>query len=157
MSKFLDELEREYGAVTKERLADFCISSAYLYRERKRYTLRHVFGKGSMKHFRTAKQGIRYYEDLWLREAQLTRQYFYDLLSDKKEHPHAKYFYIPSEEGTKKRMLNLQVGYMICQLSTLGWSPASEACNQCTFIQDCQQETQRKFPELYRIRLEHGK
>ena len=39
-------------------------------------------------------------------------------------------------------------------LSTLMWSPFSPACQICTNVEKCKQETAIKYPELYRIRLE---
>jgi hypothetical protein len=157
ISKFLNEFEKEYGIITKERLVDFCICTAHIYREREKWTIQQVFGPASLNRFRESKQGKVYYEDKWLSDGQLTRDYLYNLIADRKEHPQAKYIYVSSEEGTKKRLLNQKVGYLLCQTSTLGWSTVSQACNQCVFVQDCMKETQRKYPELYRIRLEYGK
>jgi hypothetical protein len=98
-----------------------------------------------------------FYEDQWLSTAQLTRKSLYNLIADRSEHPHAKYIHAFWEERTKKRMLNKEAGYLLCRISTLGWSPVSETCGQCKFTQECMKETQRKYPELYRIRLEYGK
>lgn len=156
ISNFLNELEKEYGTITKERLVDFCICTAHVYREREKWTIQQVFGSSSLKRFKESKQGKAYYEDQWLLSVQLTRNYLYNLIADRKEHPQAKYIYISSEEGTKKRLLNQEVGYLLCQTSTLGWSPVSEICKQCMFTQDCMKETQSKYPELFRIRLEYG-
>ncbi|WP_239059473.1 hypothetical protein [Bacteroides sp. 224] len=157
ISKFLDEFEKEYGIITKERLVDFCICAAHTFREREKWTIQQVFGPKSQTRFRESKQGKVYYEDNWLSEAQLTRDYLYNLIADRKEHPQAKYIHVLSEESTKKRLLNQKIGYLLCQTSTLGWSPVSETCEQCNFQQDCKKETQSKYPELYRIRLEYGK
>lgn len=157
ISGFLNEFEKEYGTVTKERLADFCICTAHAFREREKWTVQQVFGPGSLTRFRKSGQGKAYYEDNWLAEAGLTRNYLYNLIADRKEHPQAKYIYIPSEESTKKRLLNQKTGYLLCQRSTLGWSPASQTCGKCDFVQDCMKETRSKYPELYRIRLEYGK
>lgn len=156
ISNFLNAFEEEYGAITRERLVDFCICTAHIYKDRDNWTIQQVFGPSSLKRFRESKQGKMYYEDQWLSSVELTRQYLYNLIADKKEHPQAKYIYISSEEGTKKRLLNQKVGYLLCQASTLGWSPVSETCKQCSFTQDCMAETQSKYPELYRIRLEYG-
>ena len=157
ISKFLDEFEKEYGTITKERLVDFCICTAHIYRVREKWTIQQVFGPTSLSRFKESKQGKVYYEDKWLSEGQLTREYLYNLIADRKEHPQAKYIHVLSEEGTKRRLLNQRVGYLLCQTSTLGWSPVSETCKQCDFQQECENETQRKYPELYRIRLEYGK
>ena len=156
LSNFLDLLAKEFGSVTKERLVDFCICTAYAFRERTNWTIKQAFGPAAIKRLKDKKRGTKFYEDAWLSSAQLSRQYLTNLIIDRSEHPQAKYIYVHSEEATKKRLLNQEVGYLICQSSTLGWSPVSETCKQCNFIESCKQETQRKFPELYRIRIEYG-
>lgn len=156
ISNFLDLFAKEYGTVTKERLVDFCVCTAYTYRERERWTIKQIFSQSSIKRLRESKQGKAYYENVWLSSAQLDREYLVNLIIDRKEHPQAKYIYVPSEESTKKRLLNQEVGYLLCQTSTLGWSPLSATCQQCDFINQCKKETQSKFPELYRIRVEYG-
>jgi hypothetical protein len=157
LSRFLNDLEGEYGTVTKERIVDFCVFAIYTYRESEMRTIQKVFGKKTLKRFREVSHRQTYYENRWLSGAQLTRGSLCALIADKREHPHAKYIYMESEEGTKKRLLNQESGYLICQISTLGWSPVSETCEQCVFCQECKKETGRKYPELYRIRLEYGK
>ena len=95
----------------------------------------------------------QYMEDQWLSEANLTRAYLNSLIC-KKEHPQSKYIYMPSEECTKKRSINTDIGFLICSTSTFMWSPFSPACQICTNVEKCKQETAIKYPELYRIRLE---
>lgn len=153
---FLDLFAKEFGSVTKERLVDFCVCTAYAYRNRQTWTLKQVFGPASIKRLKESKQGRAYYENSWLSSAQLNREYLVNLIIDRKEHPQAKYIYVHSEEITKKRLLNQEVGYLLCQTSTLGWSPISDACKQCNFIEQCKRTTQSKFPELYRIRVDYG-
>ena len=68
------------------------------------------------------------------KSAELSRAGLLDLIVDKSEHPKAKFIFVQSEEGTKLRLLNRDVGFVICQTSTLGWSPLSEACAQCNYI-----------------------
>lgn len=156
ISNFLDLFAQEYGTVTNERLVDFCVCTAYAYRDREQWTVKQIFGPSSLKRLRESKQGKAYYENSWLSSAQLSREYLLNLIIDKKEHPQAKYIYVQSEESTKRRLLNQGVGYLLCQTSTLGWSPLSETCKRCDFINECKKETQSKFPELYRIRVEYG-
>lgn len=157
ISSFLEEFTKEYGTVTKERLVDFCICTAHFYRDKKAWSIKQVFGAASMKRFKSAKQGKGYFEDQWLSEEKLNRNYLYNLIADRKDHPQAKYIYMPSEEEIKKRQLNKEVGYLLCQTSTLGWSPVSDTCKQCHYSSECMKETQCKYPELYRIRIEYGK
>lgn len=157
VSKFIDLFAKEFGSVTKERLVDFCVCTAYAYRERPNYTytIKQVFGPASIKRMRQNSHGKKHFEDQWLFGAHLSREHLVGMITDRQEHPQAKYIYVEAEEPTKKRMLNQEVGYMLCQASTLGWSPMSEACSQCAFIGKCRQDTQTKYPELYRIRVEY--
>lgn len=157
ISKVLSELIKQFGGVSDERVVDFCICAAYNFRQQKEFHIRSVFSKASVKRLSQQTKSHRYYEDNWLSEKGINRKYLEDLIPHKKDHPLQKFVYMYSEEGTKRRMLNEKVGYILCQASTLGWSPLSESCSQCNFIEDCKQETQRKYPELYRIREEHGK
>lgn len=156
VSKFLDMFAKEFGCVTKERLVDFCVCTSYAFKSREAWTIKQIFGKASIQRLRNINKGIVYHENLWLSSAQLSREYLVNLIIDRKEHPQAKYIYVHSEEGSKKRLLNQEVGYVLCQTSTLGWSPISETCKQCKFIEQCKKETERKYPELYRIRVEYG-
>lgn len=153
---FLDRIEEEFGAVTCERLVDVCITGAYTFRERSDWTLKQVFGPSTIKRVKEQKRGQIFYQNQWLETGGLSRDALLALIKDRKEHPQAKYIYIQAEEATKIRQLNRKTGFLICQLSTLGWSPMSDACNQCQFVADCQKETERKYPEIYRLRIENG-
>ncbi len=115
-----------------------------------------VFGPKSIRRFDTNK-GRRWYEDEWLSKANLTRIDLVSMVEDKAAHPQAKFIYLPMEEPTKQRMLNQECGYIICQASTLGWSPKSESCSQCRFIAKCKNETSKKYPEIFRLRLDDTK
>lgn len=156
LTNFIDLMEKEFGVVTAERIVDFCICAAYAFRNTNQWTVKQIFGKASIKRLKEKKHGTEYYEDQWLEEASLNRQDLIAMVADRSTHPQAKYIYVASEEATKKRLLNMDVGYIRCQSSTLGWSPLSESCNQCRFVNLCKKETQRKYPELYRIRIENG-
>ena len=156
LSNFINSFEKEFGTITSERLVDFCIYVSHAYRNTDKWSIKQAFGPTAIKKFKTAAVGKVYYENLWLSSANLTRENLVDMIKDRQEHPQAKYIYVEAEESSKKRLLNKEVGYMLCQASTLGWSPVSEACQQCTFTTQCKHETQRKYPELYRIRIEYG-
>jgi hypothetical protein len=151
----LQRLEKQYGALTGQRIVDYVICSAHAFKDRgSNWKLNQVFGPKSMERFNTDK-GRVYYENKWLSGADLSRNDLLSMIVDRSEHPKAKYVLVPSEEGTKMRLLNREVGFVICQTSTLGWSPLSEACSQCNFIEKCKEETQKKFPEIYRLRTEY--
>ena len=157
LDKFLDLFEKEFGAITQERLVDFCICTAYAYRDRDQWTIKQIFGPSSIKRMSENKHGTEYYQDKWLATRSLSRGYLISLIIDKSKHPLAKYIYMHSEENTKMRCHNQEIGYMICQNSTLGYSPLSEACKSCDFVEECKNATRTKYQELYRIRIEYGK
>lgn len=157
IKKTLEDLKSRYGSVSPERIVDFCICAAYTFRNRPRYQLKQAFGQSMMERFSAHTQGHKYYEDQWLQENNLSRKELIDSITPaRKEHPLAKYIYIASEDYTKQRMLNDEVGYVLCQQSTLGWSPCSQVCQRCNFTERCKIETEKNYPELYRIRLEYG-
>lgn len=158
IDKFLDTFANEVcvGNLTAGRLVDFCVCTAHAYKNRKDWTIKQIFGPSSIKRLKESRHGARYYEDSWLKENGLTRGQLIDLIADRSQHPLAKYIFMQAEEATKLRYLNEEVGYVLCQTSTLGWSPVSEACVSCTRADSCKKETAGKFPELYRIRVEYG-
>lgn len=152
----LEKLEVKCGGLSRERIVDYCISSIYIFKERgTSWKINQVLGPKSIERFDSDK-GRRYWEDRWLASAGLTRCHLLSYIADRSNHPQAQYIYLPMEESTKQRMLNQESGYLICQSSTLGWSPESPSCSQCKFVSKCQVETQRKFPEIFRLRMENG-
>ena len=156
MTTALKKLETKEHGLSRQRIVDYVVCSAYPFKDRgEAWKVNQVFGQKSLERFNTDK-GRRFYEDKWLQSANLTRATLLKLIEDKSEHPQAKYIYMPMEEPTKRRMLNSEIGYTICQASTLGWSPESGACQACDYTHRCQIETQRKFPEIYRLRMENG-
>lgn len=155
LSSFIDQLEDRLSAVSEERIVDVCVSIAYRFRETA-YTVKTMFSAGSIKHFFDAKRGQKFYENAWLDAHGLSRPALLALIADRRKHPQEDFIYMPSEEDRKMRLHNTKAGYMMCQVSTLGWSPESQACLCCQYTDDCKIETERKFPELYRIRLDYG-
>lgn len=156
INNFLDLLKEEFMEITEERLVDFCICTAHAYKDRSAYTIKQMFRPASIKRLVESKKGARYYEDQWLAEKGLSRSELIKLIADRSEHPLSAYIFMASEEATKLRYLNDEVGYLLCQTSTLGWSPISEACISCTSSDSCKKDTAGKYPELYRIRVEYG-
>lgn len=153
--KFLDLLSKEFGAITEGRIVDVCVYIAYIYRDHL-LPVKSMFGSASLQRFLKSKRGQRFYENEWLSTKGLNRNSLISLIADRREHPQAEFIYMPCEEDRKLRLHNQKGGYLMCQASTLGWSPLSEACRNCIFEDDCKHETSRKYPELYRIRLEYG-
>lgn len=156
LQKFLDRFEKEFGAVTCERLVDFCVCAAYTFRNQKLVNVKQVFGPQAILRMKEQKRGSIHYQNQWLEGASLSREALVNLIKDRKDHPQAKFIYVPAEEYTKRRQHNQRIGYLICQTSTLGWSPLSEACKDCSFTSDCMRETERKYPEIYRLRIENN-
>lgn len=156
LTTFIALMEREFGSVTNERLVDACITGIYPLRERKQWKLNQIFGTQTIKRIKGLTKGHLYYQNKWLESANISRNDLINLIQDRSKHPLAKFIYVHSEETTKKRHLNQNAGYLICQLSTLGWAPLSDSCQQCVFTDDCKKETQRKYPEIYRLRIENG-
>ncbi len=156
LSNFLKLFEKEFGNVTRERLVDFCICTSRAFRNRDSWTISQIFGPASIKRLRTSQHRARYFEDKWLKENGLTRAYLINLIADRNKHPLSKYIYMKSEEQTKSRFLNTEIGFGLCLSSTLGWSPLSESCSKCKFKEQCEIETEKNYPELYRIRKEEN-
>ena len=96
----------------------------------------------------------KYYEDKWLRECDLSRSMLLSLIENRKKHPLFKFLHPNYEDVTKMRMLSSEVGYYICAVSTLLWTPFSPACRDCLKSDLCKERTRSRYPELYRIRLE---
>lgn len=145
------------GEFNTARLVDYCVFQIHKNRNApyQRNLAPKTFGATAFqKYLSMSSKQKKYMEDQWLSEAQLTRAYLNSLICNKEEHPQKKFIYMPSEEGTKKRCINTDIGFVICSTSTLMWSPFSPTCQMCKQADMCKKETANKYPELYRIRLE---
>lgn len=156
LTAWLQRFEATYGSIIPERLVDFCVMIAHRYKGVQFMRIPQMFSLETFAHFDGRGRGVRYYETQWLQEHGLSKQDLLRLIVGHSEHPHAKYIYMDSEEYTKKRKLNQKVGFALCQTSTLGWSPLSVTCQKCDFTEACMKETKKKYPELYRLRIENG-
>lgn len=161
LSQFIKEFSAVCGGeFNSSRMVDYCIFQLHKNRENayQRKLAPNTFGSTALQKYLTlSSRSKNYAEDKWLSEVQLTRAYLNSLIC-KKEHPQSKYIYMPSEENTKRRNINTDVGFVICSTSTLMWSPFSPSCQECRNAEKCQKETETKYPELYRIRIEkYGK
>jgi len=155
LGKFIGAMEVAFGAVTPERLVDVCVFAVYRVKN-VGWNVKTAFSPKVVGSFQTSLNGHKYYEDVWLKEHGLTRLSLVNMIADRREHPLAKYISPLSEEHTKLRNIGQRAGYIVCQVSTLGWAPSSKACGQCPFTSECKVETNRKYPELYRLRTQHG-
>lgn len=151
----LQRVNKKYGALSAQRIVDYVVCSAYAFKNRgSEWKLNQVFGPKSLERF-DSDNGRIYFEDKWLESAGISRSSLLNKIVDRSEHPKAKFIFVPSEEGTKRRLLNKEVGFVICQTSTLGWSPLSAVCSECKFVDKCKIETQQKYPEIFRLRIEY--
>lgn len=142
-----------------ERIVDFCVCQVYAISRfdavyLKRWKVSHSFGQKALERFAANQQATRYYEDRWLRKYGLSRGVLVSYIRDRREHPLFRYVFPRYEEVTKERALNTTVGYYICGISTLLWTPFSPACQQCCHAEACRERTRLNYPELYRIRTE---
>lgn len=156
MRTALQRVEKKYGVLTAQRIVDYVVCSSHAFKDRRsNWKLNQVFGPKSMERFNSDKSRM-YFENKWLESEGLSRSSLLNMIVDRSEHPKAKFIFVPSEEGTKMRLLNREVGFVICQTSTLGWAPLSTACAECVFAIKCKTETQKKYPEIFRLRIEYG-
>lgn len=158
LSQFVEQFAQLCGGeLNGTRLVDYCIFQIHKNRQSpyQHKLAPNAFGTTALQKYRqmSSKQK-RYAEDRWLEDNSLTRSQLYALVADKKAHPQAKYVYMAAEESTKRRFHNTNMGLAICAASTLMWSPFSAACQECGNAGRCKEETERRYPELYRIRLE---
>lgn len=155
----LDSLEKIFGdEISRERIVDFCVCQAYRVnccdtKHTEKWGVQQYFGNKAIESFISTNKNRKYYEDKWLGE-KVPRHKLLSLIANRREHPQYKFIFPQYEEGTKKRMLNTDVGYYICGQSTLLWTPFSPTCQMCTKSETCKQRTQQAYPELYRIRTE---
>lgn len=155
----IGELERLYGGLYDARIADYLAYQIYINRNsiaEGRWKAIWLFGNSSIEKYKNqflspnGKAGIMYYIDQWLDGFGISREIIAKALSVKKnsmkEYKDSDY-----EEPIKQRFYNTEAGYILC-MQTTGWNPNSPSCNGCIFIDKCKESTQKRFPELYRIR-----
>ncbi len=156
-----------YSNMADERIVDFLVYSLYLKRDSiYRFTVSQIFSEGLMLKFQRqfmsadGKSGMNYYINEWLDDGDLSRSKLTKMIEKPKPHKMAKFIYVESEEVIRKRFYNTEMGYMLCQRSTTGWTPRSQYCNGCKNAGQCMMVTERKYPELIRLRrkdFENGK
>lgn len=163
LDSFLNKFVELYGKCSPERLVDYIVYQTHKNRNitAQAALTKNAFGKTAIgKFIDRNEKGLKYYEDLWLSDEDMTRDMLVKMfpVKENKAHPLFKYIYMSAEETTKKRCLGTQAGMIICECSTLMWSPFSESCQQCANADQCKVITEKKYPELYRIRVEeYGK
>lgn len=156
-----------YSDMADDRIIDYLVYHLYLKREpRRRFTVNEFFSDYAIVRYRQqfidedGKSGMNYYINQWLRDGDFTRASLTKMIEKPKPHKMSKFIYMESEELIKKRFINTDMGYMLCQRSTTGWSPRSQYCQICTNVSQCIRATEQKYPELIRLRrqdYENGK
>lgn len=148
-----------YSNMADERIIDFVVYSLYLKRDTTyRFTVSQIFSEGLMQKYQRqfmsadGKSGMNYYINEWLDDGDLSRSQLTKMIEKPKPHKMSKFIYMESEELIKKRFFNTEMGYMLCQRSTTGWSPRSQYCNKCQNVEQCIAITEQKYPELVRLR-----
>ena len=151
-----------YSDMADDRIIDYLVYHLYLKREpRRRFTVNEFFSDYAIVRYRQqfidegGKSGMNYYINQWLRDGDFTK-----MIEKPKPHKMSKFIYMESEELIKKRFINTDMGYMLCQRSTTGWSPRSQYCQICKNVSQCIRATEQKYPELIRLRrqdYENGK
>ena len=155
----LDTLQDRYMTLSRERVIDFCLCQVYaISRFEKGYEnkwkVSHSFGGKAIERYFLQTPAHKRYQDRWLKENGLSRVELVSLFQDRSKHPLYKFIYPEYEEGTKSRLLGTLAGFYICQVSTMLWTPFSPACSGCSSAGRCREITQRKYFELYRVRVE---
>lgn len=162
----VDSLSRLWscGDISDGRLVDYIVYHIYRKREsleRGNYWHPHyMFTDYAVEKYKSqfmsdsGKSGMNYYINQWLDEYEISRDFLVKIVEPPKPNNMRKYVYMESEEITKRRFLNTEGGFMLCQRSTTGWTPLSDTCKKCDYNKKCEQATERKFPELVRIRRE---
>lgn len=165
-SRFMTRLY-PHDSDPSERLVDFVVYQVYRYREamtdpNSRFQVTWCFSDNAIEKYRKqfiedeGKSGITFYIDRWLSSFGIDRNRLIAIMSPPKENPMRKFVYIESEDNSKSRFHNTEAGYVLCQTSTTGWTPKSRWCSSCAFSGRCMTATERKYPELTRLRQQES-
>lgn len=171
IQKGIDKINKllfPYSDMADDRIIDYVVYHLYLKREpRWGISITDLFTDYAINKYRqqfmseNGKSGINYFINQWLDDAYLTRSALVKMIEKPKPHKMSKFIYLESEELIKKRFYNTEMGYMLCQRSTTGYAPRSSSCQGCRFTSRCQENTDKKYPELLRLRrkdyCENGK
>ncbi|MGL5016105.1 MAG: hypothetical protein ACRC6V_17770 [Bacteroidales bacterium] len=153
---FIDKFNKD-NVINVGNYVDYIIHQCHIWREwdkwKKNFNLSWVFGSKAIERFTTSKPGVKYYQDLWLKEIGCTRESIKDrAFNPNREHPMQKFVHYPSDDIGKARFINTDMGYRFCVTETLMWSPSSDICVQCNYVEKCKSELNKQYPELLRLR-----
>lgn len=161
----LELLPKLFGGVevADERVVDFIVYQIYRnrqYIENGRWNPSWIFSNNALEKYKVqfmdekGKSGMRYYIDKWLDEYELSRGQLVSMIAKQKPNPLRNMVYMESEEPIKRRFFNTEMGFVLCQQHTTGWSPLSDSCTKCNRWVECGKLTAEKYPELMRFRKE---
>lgn len=154
------------GEISDGRIVDFIVYQIYRYRgligiKGSSWNILWCFSDNAVKKFKSqfldsnGKSGMMYYIDCWLEDAGLSRSRLEEMITGNNEHRLSKYIYIMSEDAVKRRFKNTELGFQLCIQSTTGWTPMSPVCSDCSNMARCLKISQKKCPELIRLRKEY--
>lgn len=162
--KRINERLYPYSRMADERIVDYVVYYLYLKRAPKYHFTEHdMFGDWAIEKYRRqfmseeGKSGINYYIDQWLDEGDLNRGMLTSMIAEPQKSKLLGLVYMPSEELIKRRFYNTENGLLLCQQSTTGFAPRSEACRECKNVDECKFQTKKRFPELFRLRIKDYK
>ncbi len=168
ISNGLDELEKLFPmGMSDNRITDFMVYQVFRYVDNitgkspthfdwKWCWGKHAIAKYNNQYFGEGNPRIDYYIDQWLSGLGIRRQMITDYIAGPKPNKWRQYIDMPSDELVKRRFHNTDAGLVLCSNKTLGWSPGSNACSECIHVSKCKEITEKRYPELLRLRLEDG-
>ncbi len=153
--------------MSDQRITDFMVYQVYRYIDNingsapTHFDYRWCWSPNAVAKFRnqyfgTGNPRIDYYIDQWLDSIGVARKQITDYISGPKPNKWRQYIEMPSDELVKRRFYNTEMGLILCSSNTMGWSRGSAACSECNYTEKCKILTERKYPELMRLRLENG-
>ncbi len=147
------------------RIVDFVVYQIYRYRDMicdpsSRFQVTWCFSDNAIEKYRkqfiedAGKSGMTYYINRWLSSFGINRDRLIEIMEPPRENPMRKFVYLACEDQSKSRFHNTEEGFLLCQSRTTGWTPKSEWCSSCDYEERCALATERKYPELFRLRQE---
>ena len=158
----LEKLNELFGSEMSDmRITDYL--TYQVYRNRKaiaeyKWMVQWLFSDSYIERYKQqfmsseGKAGMRYYIDQWLSEFGIDREIIAKSLSNKQS-PAKDYKESDYEEPIKQRFHNTEAGYILC-MQTTGWNPLSPSCVSCIYADKCKEQTEKRFPELYKVRTQ---
>lgn len=149
-----------YSGMSERRIVDYLVYQIYRCRSLIAdggWTINWAFSDNAVLKYKKqfidagGKSGMNYYIDKWLEEYGMSREMLTKILAPP---DNSKKIYVNPvhEEEIKERFFNQEVGYYLCQTSSTGWNPKSKHCPKCKYQTRCMEDTERRFPEITRLR-----